>query len=169
LIKVCYCGNEFNTYQSKIALGRGKYCSKPCSDNHHKGQHFSPRTELKKGIKLSESTKQKMRGRTPWNYKGKTTNDQGYILRHAPKHPEADQHGQIREHRLIVEKHIGRTLQKSEVVHHVNEVRNDNRIQNLMVFRTNTTHLRFHRNLPIPQTDIIFDGRSVTEGVTITP
>jgi len=32
-----------------------------------KGHHQSPDTEFKKGMKLSEETKQKMKGRIPWN------------------------------------------------------------------------------------------------------
>src|SRR3990167_6975392 len=39
----------------------------------------------------------------------------------------------IGEHRLKIEKKIGRKLLKSEHVHHKNGVRNDNRLKNLIV------------------------------------
>jgi len=41
-------------------------------------------------------------------------------------------HGRdIMEHRLIIAEHIGRLLTKDEIVHHINGVRGDNRLENL--------------------------------------
>jgi len=39
----------------------------------------------------------------------------------------------IQEHRAIMEAHLGRKLLKTEVVHHINRIRDDNRIENLQV------------------------------------
>ena len=142
------CGKPFKAYHSKIVRGRAKYCSKACSDKSFIGKHFSPSTELKKGVNPPHPIGDYARGKKPWNYKGFWRNDQGYKI----------VNGRVREHRLVVEKVIGRELHTFEVVHHVNEIRDDNRIENLMVFRSNTAHLRYHRGLPVADSDITFKG-----------
>lgn len=65
------------------------------------------------------------------------TNSCGYVLVKHPTHPNSDAAGFVMEHRLVMERHLGRLLTKKETVHHKNGVRNDNRIKNLELWTGN--------------------------------
>ena len=49
----------------------------------------------------------------------------------------------VREHRFIMEKYLGRKLNKSELVHHINQDRTDNKINNLKVV-SRAEHNKIH-------------------------
>jgi len=51
----------------------------------------------------------------------------------------------ILEHRLIMEKHIGRKLKRNEVVHHKDENKLNNNLDNL-VLMTKKEHDAYHTN-----------------------
>lgn len=74
----------------------------------------------------------------------------GYWLYRSPNHPHVQANGYVREHRRIVEAHLGRHLAPGEVVHHVNGDKQDNRIENLEVM-TDREHKLLHlRQTPLP-------------------
>lgn len=79
------------------------------------------------------------------NWKGgRTATDRGYIRTRMPSHPFANPAGYVLEHRLVMEAHLGRVLLPSEIVHHINGIHDDNRIENLMLFASNGKHAEFH-------------------------
>lgn len=89
--------------------------------------------------KLSEQKKGKLnpnygkRNEQMGRWKGGRIIRRGYIFIKKDEHPNANYAGYVQEHRLIMEKEIGRYLTKKELVHHINGLKDDNRIENLKI------------------------------------
>lgn len=66
----------------------------------------------------------------------------GYVVVFAPTHPLATRHF-VLEHRLVMEQTLGRLLTTNEHVHHLNGVKQDNRLENLVVLSP-SEHSKLH-------------------------
>lgn len=134
------------------------------------GKHFSEGTRQKLS-KVMRGKNNPMYGKHRYgkkapHWKGGRKKDRGYIFIYLPNHPHANGIGYVREHRLIVEKYLGRYLLPTEHIHHINEIKCDNRPENLMVFTSKSSHHRFHKNSNnVKPEEIIFDGRKLVIGV----
>ena len=53
----------------------------------------------------------------------------------------------IKRARLLITEDIGRPLKSNEVTHHINGIRDDDRIENLMLFQSNGRHTKHHHKL----------------------
>jgi hypothetical protein len=74
----------------------------------------------------------------------------GYIKVSKPDHPKADSKGYVHEHVLVMEASLGRYLLPNEVPHHVNEIKHDNRIENLELM-DRWEHKSLHSRRPRPK------------------
>lgn len=68
-----------------------------------------------------------------WYKRESKTNENGYVLIHAPEHPKSFCGGWYYEHRLVAEKRIGRVLSSWETVHHISGDKTDNSWENLFI------------------------------------
>jgi len=136
MIKKCLiCKEEYFSYPAKDR----KFCSKKCWKISIKGRivnkgHLS--NIHKKRIGISN----RRNGR-------KIISNYGYILVKNRDHPYCDSRGYVREHRLVMEKHLGRYLYTKEKIHHINENKSDNRIENLKLFNDLASHVSFHHSI----------------------
>lgn len=128
----------------------------------NKGTHIYNGGGAKKGYKLSEAIKIKISethkknklnvgNKSPFWKGGKFKDSKGYIRIKDYTHPFGGSGHYIFEHRLVMEKAIGRYLTPIEVVHHINGIKDDNRIENLELFSESVKHNRsIHNKIECP-------------------
>lgn len=112
--KICpICKNKFfRPYRYSFKeWNNKKYCSKSCYGESRKGEKSR-------------------------NWKGgRKTSKMGYVEVYKPDHFHADCNGYVKEHIFIITEHLHRSLSKDEVVHHINGIKADNRIENLKLMK----------------------------------
>lgn len=133
-------------------------CSELIQERNKNGDLFYVRGHHRKDKKFkNEKRNQKGENNNAWKG-GRLKDYAGYIIVRCEGHPRAKGKGQyVFEHVLIMEKYLGRYLRMDEVVHHINKIKNDNRIKNLQLL-TKSQHSSFHRKQDITTGKLIING-----------
>ena len=160
------CNSEFYAQKNLLVIGKGKYCSNKCSAKFSmplaiEASRGKPKPGAKTGKLFNCIACQKefyapknrvIKGKVKYCSRSclakieliKYSAEFGFKKLNKPLHTYKSikvNGKRIREHRWIMEKHLGRKLEKWEHVHHINDDSSDNRLENLEVL-SNSDHQR---------------------------
>lgn len=153
--KCIMCSRQFITYYSKPRvccsiecrkkrfpkiIKKCKVCKKSFIIPQYRVGIITCCSQKCKGINHSR----KMIGHKPFHWKGGKIKNNGYVYILKKDHPFSDRDGYILEHRFVMEQSIRRYLNRSEVIHHRNKIKNDNRIENLELINSQSEHMKKH-------------------------
>ena len=134
----CGCGITFLKYDSTGRPRRFISGHNSWGNKHGLGYKHTEEWKL-------EASKRTSGKNNPAWIGGRVYNGDGYIWVHTPGHPNPSSKNYVFEHRLIMEKHLGRYLRSEESIHHINGIKDDNRIENLMIFSNDSEHAKFEK------------------------
>ena len=118
-----------------------KYCSRPCSRKGH--------SNFMTGRKGKEASN--------WQG-GESVSGDGYKMIYNPDHHRSNATNRVREHIIIVEEALKRSLNEKEVIHHIDHNRTNNSLENLYLFDSNSEHSKYHRLLQLNKTNPILQS-----------
>jgi hypothetical protein len=144
----------------KAKAGRAntaKYCCRKCFGVSQRGKKLSKIQIKEMGRVMKKAwakpnnawSKLDRTGKNNGMWKGGRTickkHNAPYVLIKDRNHPFANPGGYVYEHRLVMEKYLGRYLKPIEIVHHINKDTSDNRIENLKLFKNYSSHMIYHK------------------------
>ena len=176
MIRNCgLCSISFDAKTAEVNRGRAKFCSPECRHRYQsiimRGRKMKPEAKRKliKALtgrvrtkehsqNISKALMGKFAGEKNFNWKGGMYKGQGRNYIRVYNHPNSHKSGYILNSRYVVEQSIGRYLKPEEHIHHINFVKDDDRLENLFIFPTESEHTRYHQLLKVSKTDLITES-----------
>lgn len=100
------------------------------------------RASVRRSAKIAAKTRRKhdFSGENNPNWKGGVKITRGYKYIYSPNHPNKDSRNYVAEHRLVMEKELGRYLDGKEEIHHLDGNRLNNSVDNLVLCKDSSEH-----------------------------
>lgn len=153
----CSVIHRLNKLGFKRDVGSNQYSLGMPNPNPMQGKHHSEETKQKISAK-AKARYSDMTKHPSWKG-GRRVSSNGYIEVLNKNHPRS-RGGYVFEHILVMERMLDRYLTKDEVVHHINQNKQDNRVENLMLFKNRKDHSAYHKNLRILELEDYYESSS---------
>lgn len=170
------CNKVFRVSSYYVKVGKYNCCSHKCASLFKKGKQLSETAKLNMskaqrgrkvtwGEKIGKALKGRKTGKSAWNkglfgiikhpensgknntnWKGGKYYHNGYVLKLCKGHARQNNKGYVPEHILVAEKCLKRCVTKTEIIHHINGNKSDNRPKNLYLFSSKSEHHKLHQN-----------------------
>ena len=132
--------------RTKPAWNKGKTGYLSAESRYKMG---SPWRNKKRSLRAKKAISRKLKGKyireKSSNWKGgQYKTKYGYVYVINPTHPLANDLGYVNRSIIVMEKKLKRILKPQEIVHHINGIKDDDRIKNLQLFSSAKEHMKYH-------------------------
>ena len=119
------CGIEFETYRSPSNMEKLKprFCSLKCIGQSQTGEN------------------------NPAYNGGRYFDSSGYVVLFMPNHRNCGAKKTVLEHRFVKECKLDKYLKNEKSLHHIDEIKANNHPDNLMLFKNNSEHIKYHAQI----------------------
>lgn len=145
LLSCVVCGTRFEKLPCQLTRGRGRFCSRKCTF-----EGMKTRTVVQCALCDSPFLKHiSEQERTDSDFCSRDCYMQWRTInRDRDTYPK---NGATHRHRLVAANHLGRDLIPGEVVHHIDEDKQNFSPENLAVFPSQSHHARCHQGNMLPE------------------